>query len=218
MQVGFFFVLKTDPAHYLHAAALVREATLSMPYATRVQLTDSTTPEVPGITRAQRIQSSAPLLEQRLVHYAALEGEWLLIDTDVMVKDDVSDIFDDPVFDVALVDRNWPHLPQGDKMLIDMPFNTGVVFTRCQTFWTEVLDTWQGYPASTRNDWMSEQRAVADVVRSGHYKVKILPGSIYNYPPKFAADVPATANLAHFKGPERKAWRSMHARQTLAAM
>ena len=217
MRLGFFLVLKTDVAHYLHACALVREARLLMPTVASVQLTDSTTPEVVGVTELRRQDSQAPLLEQRLTHYASLDGEWALLDTDTVITADLSDVFDDPIFDVALCDRDWPHVPQGEQLLQAIPFNTGVVFTRCQPFWQAVLETWQGYPESTQRDWMSEQRAVYDIVRSGRFKVKILPGAVYNYPPAEATDVPESAVVLHFKGPSRKRWRSDRAVKTLGA-
>jgi hypothetical protein len=214
MTVGFFLVLRADTAHYLHAAALVKEASRYMPGVDVVQLTDATTPAVPGAT-VQRLPSAAPLLEQRLTHYAACSGEWLFLDTDVVIRNNVAGVFDDPVFDVALCDRNWPHVPQGEQMLQTMPFNTGVVFSRSQAFWQRALETWRAFDQATKNDWMSEQMAVYHVVRSGQFRVKILTGVHYNYPPNGPDDMPVIAALLHYKGP-RKPWRSQVAYQVLS--
>jgi hypothetical protein len=220
MTIGFFLVLRSDPDHYLHAAALVREAGRLMPACGVCQLTDRQTPAVPGRGSIVRLDfaDETPLLEQRLTLYAKATksgAPWLLLDTDVQIRNSVAGVFDDPVFDVALCDRNWPHVQQGETMLQTMPFNTGVVFTRSSTFWADVLAVWQGFPDAQRADWLSEQAAVYQVVRSGKYRIKILPGLFYNYPPNSADDVPAVAALVHYKGP-RKVWRSAVAYQELS--
>lgn len=213
MKIGFFLALRHDPAHYLHAAALVRRCTVLMPGTEIVQFSDEQTPAVPGVTRVERKLGDLALLDLRLQHYGRL-GEWLLIDTDVLVCADVRNVFDCGTFDVALCDRNWPHLPQGEKMLQEMPFNTGVCFSRRHGFWLEVHETWKAFDRTRRESWMSEQLAVYEVVRSGRYRVKILPGMVYNYPPQSADDIPDGAALVHFKGP-RKAWLSAHATKIL---
>jgi hypothetical protein len=219
MRIGFFLSLRGDVAHYLHAASLVREASRVMPGVPVHQLSDRATPLVPGIADAYRLAAKdpRPLLEQRLTLYSGLEpDDWVLLDTDVAVRGDVRAVFDDPLFDVALTDRNWPHLPQTPELLLTMPFNAGVIFSRSQAFHQDVLATWNRYPDKVRADWMSEQRAMYDVVRTGKYRVKILPGAIYNYPPASAEDQPPTAVLVHFKG-IRKPWRSTLAYKILGA-
>lgn len=214
MNVGFFLVVQSDVQHYLHASSLVRDVRRSLPGVGVMQLSDMQTPEVPGVDSVQRSAETGPLLDVRLNHYAELTekrpGEWLLIDTDVSVRHDVRGVFDDKVFDVAVCDRDWPEQPQGEEMLRSMPFNTGVVFSRHPEFWREVRDRWRGYPDALRAGWMSEQRAVYDVVRSGRYRVKILPGLAYNYPPKTADDAPVVSALVHYKG-NRKAWLTKRA-------
>lgn len=218
MTIGFFLSLKNDPTLYLHASALVRECRRLMPTCPVVQLSDTRTPPVPGVGEVQRltpVESQAPLLDQRLSLYARCVGEWLLLDTDVQVRNSVAGVFDDALFDVALCDRNWPHLPQGEPMLQTMPFNTGVVFTRRELFWMQVLDTYRSFPEAVRADWLSEQQAVYAVVRSGRFRVKILSGMAYNYPPDRADAIPPIAALVHYKGP-RKAWRSTVAYQELS--
>lgn len=214
MKIGFFMVMRSDPQHFLHAASLVRECQKAMPDVEIVQLTDTRTPSVPGVTAAVVLTESdrREMLAMRLAHYAACDGEWLLIDTDVSVRMDVRHVFEDE-FDVALCDRNWPHLPQPSDVLETMPFNTGVVFSRQREFWRAVLAVWQAYPKE-KQDWLSEQRAVAEVVKSGRFHVKVLDGNIYNYPPK-TVDDPCHVALAHYKGP-RKAWLSEHARKVLS--
>jgi len=217
MTVGFFLVLRADVGHFLHAAALVREVRRCMPGVDVVQFSDDATPMVPEVMRVQRIwPERRSLLDQRLEHYATCAGEWLLVDTDVSLRNDIRGVFHDEAFDVALCDREWPQSPQSVSMLQAMPFNTGVMFCRSQAFLSDVYRTWLALPQAVRGEWMSEQRAVYDVVKTGRYRVKILPGVDYNYPPAHAKDLPITAALVHFKG-KRKAWRSALAYQELGA-
>jgi hypothetical protein len=107
---------------------------------------------------------------------------------------------------VALTDRQWPHVAQSPAFIEAMPFNTGVVFSRSPEFWQAVLETWRGYTPEQQADWMSEQRAVAEVVRRDVFTVLVLPGMVYNYPPTTKTDEGlAGAAVVHWKG-RRKAW------------
>lgn len=213
MTIGFYTVFRTDPQHYLHAAALVRDIRHTMPGVDVVQFTDERTPLVLGVSDVRRLPHG-PMLERRLEHYAGCVGDWLLVDTDVSIRQAVGAVFRGAAFDVALTDRDWPHLPQEERFLQTMPFNTGVVFSASQTFWQDVLETWRRFP-ETERDWLSEQRAVYAVVRTGTYRVKILPGQVYNYPPGSEADTNPSAAIWHYKGPERKLWLSTRAYRVL---
>lgn len=204
MRVGFFTVVRRDPQHFLHAEGLVASVRAAMPGVETVQFTDAASPRVPGVDHVQRLPHG-PMLERRLEHYSHCEGDWLLVDTDVQLLRDVSDICTtDQRFDIALTDRHWPDIPQGDDVMHTMPFNTGVCFSRSSFFWQDVLTTWRAYTAD-RRDWLSEQRAVYDVVRTGAYRIRILPGQVYNYPPRAADDPMTNVAIAHFKG-SRKSW------------
>jgi len=209
VQLGMFTVFRRDPQHYLHAVALVASARRVLPGVPITHYTDDRSPIVPGVDGVRRLPDG-PLLERRLEHYASAVGDWLFVDTDVELRADVSAVFDAP-FDVALADRAWPGLPQGDEMLLTMPFNTGVVFSRAPAFWQDVLTVWR---ATESKDWLSEQRAVYQVVRSGNYRVQILPGQQYNYPPRTVDDPCEGAAIVHYKGP-RKAWWTARYYQSL---
>jgi len=202
MNVGLYTVLRRDPQHFLHALALVQSIQQHMPDVEIHQFTDLQTPVAVDGVQVHRT-ADGPMLERRLEHYATCEGDWLLLDTDTVVLQDVRSVFDDPVFDVALADRNWKGIPQGDEILLTMPFNTGVVFSRRQTFWQDVLAVWRAFPKDAK-DWYSEQRAVYQVVRTGKYRVKILPGEVYNYPPRTKHDHCTGVAIAHFKGPKKQ--------------
>ncbi len=205
MTLGFFTVFRRDPQHYVCARLLVRSARYSMPCVEIVQLTDDKSPVVPGVDRVVRLPHG-PMLERRLEHYAACQGEWMLFDTDTVLQRDVRDVFASD-FDVALTDRQWPHVRQSAEFMRDMPFNTGVCFSRSPAFWSAVLEVWRGYTPDQQHDWMSEQRAVAEVVRRDVFTVMVLPGMVYNYPPTTKTDDGLSiAAVVHFKGPTRKQW------------
>lgn len=214
MTIGFFTVFRKDPRHFLMARRMLLSAKCFMPDVEVVQLTDEKTPEVPGVNRVQR-KPHGRMLERRLEHYADnCGGDWLFVDTDVVFQADVRDAFGyglgdvylTKFFDVALTDRQWPHIQHPAGFVEEMPFNTGVCFSRCPDFWRAVLETWRAFTPEQQADWMSEQRAVAHVVRTEPFNVLVLPGMVYNYPPTTLTDVGlAEAKIVHFKGPLRKA-------------
>ena len=204
MKIGFYTVFRHDPQHYALAQVMLRSIRRVMPDVEIVQFTDETSPAVHGVDSVRR-KSHGRMLERRLEHYADCHGDWLLLDTDTKVQRDVCDVFEH-AFDVALADRHWPHLPATPELTAKMPYNTGVVFCRKPEFWQAVLRTWRAYPKEQQDDWMSEQQAVADVLRTTNFKLLVLPGMTYNYPPLRKND-PAIAScaIAHYKG-DRKSW------------
>lgn len=206
MRVGFFTVYRRDPVHYRLADVLVRSVRTTMPGVEIIQFTDEVSPAVEGVDDVRR-KPHGRMLERRLEHYSDCFGEWLLVDTDVMLQRDVRPVFfEHERFDVALADRNWPHIPATPDLSMAMPYNTGVAFSRSQDFWREALAIWRGFKAEEQADWLSEQRAVAAAVRTGDYRVRVLPGAEFNYPPADANDpgIKAAA-IVHYKG-GRKAW------------
>jgi glycosyl transferase family 8 len=199
VRVGFFTVFRRDPQHYVLAETLIRSVRANMPDVPIVQFTDETSPEVLGVDEVWR-RAGGPMLEVRLQHYAACEGEWLLVDTDVLIRRDVSAVFDDKTFDVALARRDWPHLAAESERLTaaGMPYNTGVVFSRSRAFWQEVLSEWRRLPEKER-DWLSEQRTVARILHEIPFGLKELPGT-YNYPPEADVEPPREVMILHYKG------------------
>lgn len=195
MKVGFFTVFRKDPQHYVLAELMIRSVRQTMPGVEVVQFTDETSPAVLGVDTVKRLPGGA-MLDLRLQHYASAEGDWLLLDTDTIVQRDVRVVFEDE-FDVALTLRK-----AGDPLSAEMPFNTGVVFSRSPAFWTAVLETWRALPED-RRDWLSEQRCVAQVAAGGKWDIEQL-GPVFNYTPE-AGDSGADASILHYKGPRKVA-------------
>lgn len=202
MKIGIFLVFRKDPQGYVLGGKLVQSIRKHMPGEEIVHLTDETSPQLIGTDLVRKVPNGK-MLECRIKHYSECEGEWLLLDTDVMVKQSVRDVFNDASWDLALADRNWSHNPQTHEAFTQIPYNTGVVFSRNNMFWHFVLDEWS---KAKENDWNSEQRAVWQVIRTGQFRVKILPGMVYNYPPKDQKDPCTGAALVHYKGQTRKLW------------
>ncbi len=217
MKIGFYTVYRKDPQHLLLADLMVRSAKHYMPDVPIVQFTDDDTPKVPLVDEVRRA-ADGPMLERRLEHYADTEaGDWLLVDTDVLFRADVRSVFGQQ-FGIAVADRNWTHIPPTPDLTAEMPYNTGVVFSRVPWFWSEVLKVWRAFPEEKRRNWLSEQMAFAQVVRDGiaqgdtlmKPRLLVLPGMDYNYPPSGPDDNHGL--IAHYKG-QRKGWMR---KQTLA--
>ena len=93
-----------------------------------------------------------------------------------------------------------------------MPYNSGVMFSRCPRFWGEVYTRLR---LRDRNEqkWMGDQAVICDMLLddASPYRVQYLKGTIYNYPPALAQDVvesktlQAEARIIHYKGSRRKA-------------
>lgn len=203
MKLGFFHVTVTNTPHVKLAGALIRSVRRSMPTVEVVHLTDQATERIPGTDRVVRL-SPAPIALGCLEAYAACEGEWLFVDTDVIVQRDVRWIFDRP-FDIAVARRDGTlkASEMGTKFMTSMPYNKGAVFSRSPAFWQAAAAHLRTLSAK-RQEWMGDQAAMCAVIASGAFRVEVLPAR-YNYPPQHQdEDVNAQAIL-HYKGP-RKAW------------
>lgn len=210
MTVGFFFVDTgtSDTASGIAGAkALMASVRRLMPGVEVVQFTDETTGAVEGVDAVRRLPRE-PLAVLRVRHQGAVTGEWLFVDTDVVIQREVRPVFDAP-FDVAVTSRNWTHLKLIQNFAELMPFNTGVVFSRSPKFWAAVLAKMDKY-SERLQAWMGDQQAICDVIASrGRFRVVILKGTRYNFPPAIDPDAEALkaqrkASILHFKGVERK--------------
>lgn len=213
MQVGCFLVdtQSVDSAlGVICAEALIRSVRATMPGVPVVQFTDERTAAVSGVDVVARLPLE-PLARLRVRHQAACEGDWLFVDTDVVIQRDVRPVFDQS-FDIAITTRNWKHLKVAVGFSERMPFNTGVVFSRCPAFWQDVYKRLGKLPAEAQA-WMGDQQAICDLIASKpRYDIAFLKGSRYNLPPAMAPDdtelsaqLEAKASILHFKGGERKA-------------
>lgn len=204
MTVGFFHVSRGVTPHAQLAKRLIASVRTCMPDVPIVHFTDPETRAMAGVDDVRR-QPSGPIALGCLDAYAAAgDGDWLFVDTDVLVQRDVRWIFDRP-FDIAVASREGTLVDQdhGTKCIASMPYNKGAVFSRSSAFWTAAADRLRTLSAK-RQEWMGDQVAMCDVIASGRFHIEVLPAR-YNYPPKDQDDVHDKAIL-HFKGRRRKAW------------
>lgn len=198
MNIGFFI----ESAGFDMAAHLVRSAKRFMPDVPIYQLTNDEAPQVPG-AKAIRIGGAMPMGVRRVTHYTRLEGDWILVDSDVMFRRDVREVFDKP-FDVALASREGTIWEEADIAKI-MPYNFGVVFSRCPAYWEVVLERLKTRPLD-QQAWMGEQAETCALADENRFNVEILP-SAYNFTPKKETDDLSGVSVLHLKGP-RKQWAS----------
>lgn len=208
MRVGFYHVSEKVTPHVELAARLIASVRRTMPGVPVVHLTDDVTLAIQGVDETQRRPYTDGLVALGcLLAYAAVGyGDWLFVDTDVIVQRDVRHVFTDGEFNVAVADRAGTLTPQdeGWKSLAAQPFNKGVVFSRCPAFWRDAADTCRLLKPG-RQAWMGDQDAMNRVIEAGKYHVAVLPNS-YNYPPKAQDDDVRDKHVLHYKGRLRKAW------------
>jgi hypothetical protein len=176
---------------------------------TIIQLTDTKTPQVPGVDWCVRKKwNGKHLMRFRMEHLASFEGEHLTCDADVIFKAPVSDVWDDP-FDIALTYRSQPLTltinHSGEKAGADitqsMPINTGVMFCRTPKFFADCLEYMASLP-DEKLDWWGDQMAVCAVAEK--YNVKRLTCDEFNWTPS-TRDHYEGARIVHYKG-IRKKW------------
>jgi len=168
-----------------------------------VQMTDERTAAVPGVDTVLRLAwDGERLMTYRLQHLAALGGQALIVDTDVVFMRDVRHVWEQ-VFDVALTRRAGPALdPNGVDLAEVMPYNTGVMFSRSQAFWQRCHELCLGFPPEVQR-WYGDQYAVRFAAPG--FEVLELAVDPYNYSPASREEDVSERYVVHYKGP-RKEW------------
>lgn len=167
------------------------------------QLTDDETPEIAGVHEVIRKPFCGYLMTYRLRHLAEFpESEFCSLDTDVVIRKPLQDVFDRH-FDVALTRRYHKILdPLGNDVTVDMPYNTGVMFSRNARFWSKALSICEALCEEERK-WYGDQLSVARAAR--YFDVLDLDCAEWNFTPSNANEVPEHVRAVHYKG-ERKKW------------
>lgn len=216
MNVGFFHAGRGDERQArARIAVLLQSVRAALPGVPVAHFTDLTTAPVKGADVVLR-RNVLPIATARVDAYASVSGEWLFIDSDVIVQVDVRRVFDQ-VFDVALADRRGTLRPEDaeGKCVTAMPYNSGVIFSRSPAFWQAALVRIAELSVK-RQGWMGDQQAMCDVIASGAFDIKVLP-STYNYPPHRHDENVSDKAILHFKGRSRKDWMLDHAKSAVAA-
>ncbi len=166
-----------------------------------VQLTCRDTPALPNCAVRRLPWDMASPVRFRLQHLSELDGEIIVLDTDVIVQRDLRPVFWFP-FDVALTRRDGPiYQPDGVDVVKTMPYNLGVAFSRGPQFWRDCLRCFDAQYAD--RPWYGDQLAAATVAPL--FKVLKLHCDNFNHTPGHAAEDVGERYAVHYKG-KRKAW------------
>lgn len=174
-----------------------------MPGATLLHMTDPATPAIAGCERQELPYDDERLMTYRLAHLAIPSDPMVILDTDITVQSDLSPVMDCE-FDVALTKREGVILSEGRNIVELMPYNTGVMFSKCQAFWRDCAESCARAPDDVQR-WWGDQLSVKLIADSGRYRVLELPCEKFNYTPKSENEDTSMRHVVHWKGP-RKEW------------
>lgn len=180
MKVVYFYSMafgKDYPEQRRMAAVSIASVRRQMPRAEVIHLTDPAMRPLYGVDSVIRMGGLDP--KNRADFQSRMDGECLFIDTDTIMVNDVTPVFHDTAFDVAVSGKNE-----------DGQYNQGVVFSRCPEFWAAVAD-------KARELKVYDEPGFNSVVGSGRFKVKEL-SNVYNF------SVPQDMQIFHFKGQRKK--------------
>ena len=179
-----------------------------------LQLTDMDTNAIEGCTPVRRVFDGSKQVEVaangwttgstnltmfKMEHLANLEGDILILDTDIIVQKDISKVFAFD-FDVALTWRDGPiWADNGQDLAKIMPINCGVMFSRSPAFWQHCWEWSTEHPGG----WYSDQFAVAANWR--RFNVLRLNCDNFNHTPNSKDEDVSNRYVVHYKG-KRKAW------------
>ncbi len=190
MKVAFYLDIDLQE-HVALAKRAIEAARAAMPEAEIWHLTTPDGPELPA-DECLRLDLDGGFGVRRATINSTLSGEVLFLDVDVIVQEDVSDVFDDKSFDVAVTTDIRPGSNQ-------IKYNGGVVFSRNSVFWAELAERFEGLEF---RHWHRIEARLTQVADSGLFNVKVLPGEQYNYVPR--RDETNGAKIVHYRGGRKK--------------
>lgn len=180
-----------------------------MPETKIVHVKDKSTETISGAHESLVVERDVPLMTWHMrCHKFAQElaDEVLFTEPDVRFKTEILHVFDGD-FDVAVtereVDSNWEI--DGKKVVLSdvAPYTLGTTFSRSKPFWAEVEENCSKLGAKEQN-WIGDMLALYATIKTGKYKIKIVPGPIYNHIPCSREDS-CDVKVLHYKG-MRKEW------------
>lgn len=173
-----------------------------------VHLTDMTTPALcENVVRASTVGKHRVSWHMDLM--ATQPGNVLFLDTDTVVQEDVSDIFNLD-FDVALTAKSTKFAVfkdrEGDPHY--MPFNLGVVFSRKPEFWLEIKKRVEAkYTDPSVLHWWGAQMECWKLYNEKHgWNLRLLDAKEFNYTPESPEEDLKGKAIVHYKGAHRKHW------------
>lgn len=188
-----------------------------MPGVKVVHVTDENTAPLEGPDERLIVKRDVPLMTWHMKCHEVAQSiaeEVLFTEPDVRFKSEILHVFEDPSFDIAVtereVDSTWDL--EGKKVLLSevAPFTLGTTFSRSGEFWADVTAH-----CATLGDkeqhWLGDMLSLWHVMKTGGYRVKVIPGPIYNHIPCAREDY-CDVKVLHYKG-MRKEWLFAEARE-----
>ena len=199
MRIAFLHVVNDEKFRYTKndhrfVHVMLDSVRRTMPNTDIVHLTDEKTESIDGtITVRRQFNHDNPTLF-RMECLAELEGELIVLDTDLIVQKDIRPVFTFD-FDVALTWRSDKIIDiNGVNITALMPYNTGVMFLRNQKFMRECVEFCDGKDFG----WYTDQGAVAEV--SKRFNVLKLHCDNFNYTPEKKSEDVSSKYVVHYKG------------------
>jgi hypothetical protein len=181
-----------------------------MPGVKVVHVTDKQTAPLDGPDERLEVARDVPLMTWHMKCHQeaqALGDEVLFTEPDVRFRSEILHVFDDPDFDIAVtereVDSTWSI--DGKKVLLSdiAPYTLGTTFSRSAKFWEEVTAHCATL-GDAEQHWIGDMLSLYAVMQTGKYRVKVIPGPIYNHIPCSREDC-CDVKVLHYKG-MRKEW------------
>lgn len=195
VKVAFYIDEFAPPEHVACANLAIDSVRKAMPHA---EVWELTTPKGPALNADQvlRHDVQGPFGYRRTVLCSMMTGNTVFLDTDVLVMDDVSSVFDEN-FDVAVTTDMKPGADW-------VKYNGGVVFCRNPEYWRGLSEVCRDIDFRKESgDWETIEKAWNEYADSVRLNVKRLPGEVFNYVPNDPED--KAGKIIHFRG-NRRAW------------
>lgn len=173
-----------------------------------VQLTDTQTKMLDGVdVSVIKDLSGKHWMEYVLEHIICLPPETLYIDTDCVVQEDVSCVFDSQ-FDVALSGKRarFAQYIDLDGVKHLMPLLGGVVFCRNPGYWEEIREELRLMTDPMMKAWWGVQALMWTVYQRNKHDILLLDSQIFNYTPNKEDEDLSGKAVVHYKGNHRKHW------------
>lgn len=199
---------RLSPIYRGIAEDLVVNIKAVMPGIPVFHVADEKTVPIPG-AEVLRVERDVPLMTWHMkCHREAqsLGDEVLFTEPDVRFRSEILHVFDEP-FDIAVtereVDSTWTI--DGQKVMLSdvAPYTLGTTFSRSREFWDDVTKHCATL-ADKEQHWLGDMLSLWAVMQTGKYKVKVIPGPIYNHIPCSREDS-CDVKVLHYKG-MRKEW------------
>ena len=205
MNIGFLFAGKLPVELAGVFCGAVRQA---IPSANLVQLTDAETPHLECADEVVRVPiEGEDLILWRCRHHKQMEGAWIVLDYDCWPQRNLTLLFAQNTFDIALTRRPEDDVTVSELIREHSPHNFGVIFQRerGRQFWQALEDI---YSQSVHRDgWLGGQILAGQVLQKLSKQINCLelPGTYFNWTPKTKDEDVRARAVVHYKG-FRKAW------------